>query len=50
MNLISKISTEEWEARLYIEGELITLFAFSLKELINQARDYYCVDLLKTLN
>lgn len=50
MNLISKISTEEWEARLYIEGELITLFAFSLKELVQQARDYYKIDLLNVLN
>ena len=50
MNLISKISTEEWEARLYIEGELITLFASSLKELINQARRYYNIDLLEQLN
>ena len=50
MNLISKISTEEWEARLYIEGELITLFAFSLKELIQRAIDYYKIDLLQTLN
>lgn len=50
MNLISKISTEEWEARLYIEGELITLFASSLKQLINKAQRRYNINLIEQLN
>jgi hypothetical protein len=50
MNLIFKVSNEEWEGRLYIKGELVTLLAFSLKELIRQAEDFYGVNLLETLN
>jgi hypothetical protein len=50
MNLIFKVKEDEWEGRLYIKGELITLIAFSLKELINQAKDYYNINLLEVLN
>ena len=50
MNLIFKTKEGEFEARLYIKGELVTLLAFSLKELVKQAHDYYNIDLLQTLN